>query len=423
MHDTLQNILSPNLLAIIVSIAIGLVYGLEREVDATLQYRQLTGIRTMPLLAVLGCVITIIAQHTSYYWLLPTSMAGMFILSTIIYYTKEKSGSLEIKQEVVLILVFVTGILTGLHLFREAMVLTVLAVAILSFKEQFHYYLDRLNKVELTAFVKFCILFILVFPFIPDATYGPEGIIDPNEIAWVVLVVSSLGFIGYMLLKFGKPEKGILLTAILGGLFSSTAVTWVYSARSKEQKPLAYLYACGILLACAVMFVRILFFSYVFSFLLFEQLLSPGIIMIAVLLIAVGMILWRERRQALTTSISAGSPMELGNALIFGAIYLGIVLMVFYADKFWGTAGLYVSGIISGFSDVDAITINMAKFAERTQRVPAAASVVVLASLSNNMIKLAISLIRGDDRLRKQIGITLTLVLISGILYILMKGF
>lgn len=423
MHDTLQNILSPNLLAIIVSIAIGLVYGLEREVDASLQYRHLTGIRTMPLLAVLGCVITIIAQHTDYYWLLPISMAGVFIFSTIIYYTKEKSGSLEIKQEVVLILVFVTGILTGLHLFREAMVLTVLAVAILSFKEQFHYYLDRLNKVELTAFVKFCILFILVLPFIPDTNYGPEGIINPNEIAWVVLIVSSLGFIGYMLLKFGKPEKGILLTAFLGGLFSSTAVTWVYSARSKEQKPLAHLYACGILLACAVMFVRILFFSYIFSFLMFEQLLIPGLIMIAVLLIATGLILWRERKQAPTTSISAGSPMELGNALIFGAIYLGIVLMVFYADKFWGTAGLYVSGIISGFSDVDAITINMSKFAERTQRVPVAASVVVLASLSNNMVKLVISLIRGDARLRKQIGITITLVLISGILYILMKEF
>ncbi|GEM_PF-1001483 len=171
------------------------------------------------------------------------------------------------------------------------------------------------------------------------------------------------------------------------------------------------------------MFVRILFFSYVFSFLLFEQLLSPGIIMIAVLLIAVGMILWRERRQAPTTSISAGSPMELGNALIFGAIYLGIVLMVFYADKFWGTAGLYVSGIISGFSDVDAITINMAKFAEKTQRLEAATFVVILASLSNNMVKLIISLVRGDVRLRKQVGITIALVLFGGILYILMKGF
>lgn len=159
------------------------------------------------------------------------------------------------------------------------------------------------------------------------------------------------------------------------------------------------------------------------QFLLFEQLLIPGLIMIAVLLIAIGLILWRENKQAPTTSISAGSPMELGNALIFGAIYLGIVLMVFYADKFWGTAGLYVSGIISGFSDVDAITINMSKFVERTQRVPVAASVVVLASLSNNMVKLVISLIRGDARLRKQIGITITLVLISGILYILMKEF
>lgn len=249
MHDKLQDIFSPNLLAIIVSILIGLVYGLEREVDASSQYRHLTGIRTMPLVAAMGCTITIIAQQTTL-WLLPVSVAGLFIFCLMIYFTKDKSSSLEIKQEVVLILVFVTGILTGLHLFREAMVLTVLAVAILSFKEQLHYYLDRLNKVELTAFVKFCILFILVLPFIPDANYGPEGIVNPNEIAWVVLVVSSLGFIGYMLLKFGKPEKGILLTAFLGGLFSSTAVTWVYSARSKEQKPLAHLYACGILLSC-----------------------------------------------------------------------------------------------------------------------------------------------------------------------------
>ncbi len=422
MHDKLQDIFSPNLLAIIVSILIGLVYGLEREVDASSQYRHLTGIRTMPLVAAMGCTITIIAQQTTL-WLLPVSVAGLFIFCLMIYFTKDKSSSLEIKQEVVLILVFVTGILTGLHLFREAMVLTVLAVAILSFKEQLHYYLDRLNKVELTAFVKFCILFILVLPFIPDANYGPEGIVNPNEIAWVVLVVSSLGFIGYMLLKFGKPEKGILLTAFLGGLFSSTAVTWVYSARSKEQKPLAHLYACGILLACAVMFVRILFFSYIFSFLLFEQLLIPDLIMIAVLLIATGLILWRERKQAPTTSIAAGSPMELGNALIFGAIYLGIVLMVFYADKFWGTTGLYISGIISGLSDVDAITINMSKFAEKTQRVNAATSVVILASLSNNLVKLVISLVRGDVRLRKQVGITIALVLSSGILYILVKGF
>ena len=421
MHDTLQDIFSQNLLAIIVSIVIGLVYGLEREVDATSQYRHLTGIRTMPLVAAMGCTITIIAQQTTL-WLLPVSIAGMFIFSLLIYSTKDKSGSLEIKQEVILLLVFVSGILTGIHLFREAMVLTVVTIAILSFKEQFHYYLDRVNKVELTAFVKFAVLFILVLPFIPNANYGPEGIINPSEIAWVVLIVSSLGFIGYILMKFGKPEKGILLTAILGGLFSSTAVTWVYSAKSKEQKSLAHLYSCGILLACTIMFVRILFFSYIFSSLLFTQLLIPGLSMIAVLLAATGLILWRKRNEPATTSIAAGSPIELGNALIFGGIYMGILLMVFYTDKFWGTTGLYVSGIISGLSDVDAITINMSKFAENTQRLNAAASVVILASLSNNVVKLVISLVRGDSRLKMQVGVAISTLLISGILYILMKG-
>lgn len=421
MHDTLQDIFSPNLLAILVSIVIGLVYGLEREVDAPLHYRHLTGIRSMPLLAAMGCVITIIAQQTTF-WLLPVSIAGMFIFSIVIYFTKDKSDSLEIKQEIILMLVFVTGVLAGLHLFREAMAITVMAIAILSFKELFHHYLDRINKVEITAFVKFAVLFVLVLPFIPNANYGPEGIINPSEIAWVVLIVSSLGFIGYILMKFGKPEKGILLTAILGGLFSSTAVTWVYSAKSKEQKSIAHLYSCGILLACTIMFVRILFFSYIFSSLFFKQLI-PSLIMIAILLAATGLIVWRKRNEPATTSIAAGSPMELGNALIFGGIYMGILLMVFYTDKFWGTTGLYVSGIISGLSDVDAITINMSKYAESTHRLTAAASVVILASLSNNMVKLVISLVRGDSRLKMQVGFTISTVLISGIIYILMKDF
>lgn len=140
-------------------------------------------------------------------------------------------------------------------------------------------------------------------------------------------------------------------------------------------------------------------------------------------LAATGLIVWRKRNEPATTSIAAGSPMELGNALIFGGIYMGILLMVFYTDKFWGTTGLYVSGIISGLSDVDAITINMSKYAESTHRLTAAASVVILASLSNNMVKLVISLVRGDSRLKMQVGFTISTVLISGIIYILMKDF
>lgn len=118
MHDTLQDIFSPNLLAIMVSIAIGLVYGLEREVDATSQYRHLTGIRTLPLLAAMGCMITTIAKQTTI-WLLPISIAGIFIFCVVIYFTKDRSASLEIKHEVILQLVFVSGILPCCTTFAE----------------------------------------------------------------------------------------------------------------------------------------------------------------------------------------------------------------------------------------------------------------------------------------------------------------
>ena len=400
MHENLQNFIPPNLLAIVVSICIGLIYGLEREVNALPRYRDLTGIRTLPLLAALGCIVTIIGQQTNY-WIIAAATAGVFLLTNIIYFTKPKDDSLEIKQEVIIMLVFASGILTGLHMFREALVMTVASVTILSFKEQLHFYLNQVNKIELSAFIKFAILFVIVLPFVPDANYGPEGIVNPREIAWVVLVVSLLGFAGYILMKFGRPEKGILFTALLGGLFSSTAVTWIYSAKSKEQNTIAHLYSCGILLACTVMFGRILFFAYLFSLPLFKELLVPCLSMIFVLITATGIMLWKKRTAPATIRLPAGSPMELTNALVFGLVYVAVMLMVYYANKFWSTTGLYLSGAISGLSAVDAITINMAKLSGKSYSIKAAASVIILASLSNNLVKLGISVVKGDRLLRK----------------------
>jgi len=271
------------------------------------------------------------------------------------------------------------------------------------------------------ALVKFAILFAVLLPFVPDQQFGPEGIVNPKDIAWVVFLVSLLGFVGYIFLKFGKPEKGILLTAMLGGLFSSTAVTWAYSAKSKEQKELAHLYASGILLASSIMFARILFFTYLFNVAAFNILILPCGIMVAILLTSMGLTLWKKKNHQSTHLPELGSPLELTNAIFFAFIYTTIIYLVFYANKFWGANGLYVSGVISGFSDVDAITINMSKLSDKTE-VRVASAVIMLASFSNNLMKMIIGIFRGDSSLRRYIGITFMAVLLASLLFFLIES-
>jgi uncharacterized membrane protein (DUF4010 family) len=117
--------------------------------------------------------------------------------------------------------------------------------------------LKMVTEQELFATIKFFILSLLILPFLPDQKFGPEGIINLRDIGWVVVIVSVISFIGYFLTKFIGTRKGIIATAILGGLISSTSVAWTFSARSKENPALANTYASGILIASAIMFPRL----------------------------------------------------------------------------------------------------------------------------------------------------------------------
>src|SRR5690606_23640332 len=116
---------------------------------------------------------------------------------------------------------------------------------------------ESITMDELFAFVKFSIIALLILPFLPDIDLGPKKLLNPFEIGTIVVIVSFLNFIGYFFAKFVGSRKGILLTSILGGLISSTAVAWNYAARSKENPELSRDYAAGIVIASSIMFPRL----------------------------------------------------------------------------------------------------------------------------------------------------------------------
>lgn len=421
MFDALNVLITPFLVSLMVSTGIGLIIGLEREFRQTTEKDHFAGIRTFPLVAILGCIITFIAK-TITLWLLASGFLAFALFVSIAYYIRSSSGHAGITTEISLFITFILGAMTSLQLIKEALAITVITTTLLSLKGQFRSFILKITEDELFAFIKFIILCMLLFPFLPDVDYGPDGILNPRAIGLVVVIVSSLSFIAYLLIKFTDANKGILLTAFFGGLFSSTAVTWTFSSRSrKSDASHTTLYAEGIILASSIMFLRVALIALIFSKEFFMILVIPCLLMSLTGLSFVLALVRNKNSATVSLPVELGNPVNILNALGFGLLYVGIALLVFYANKYFGSSGLIFSGLISGLADVDAITINMSKLAVNTYELDLSVLVIIAASISNTVIKIAIALFKGRAEIRKKVSLALGAVIATGILYILIR--
>ncbi|MES2284159.1 MAG: MgtC/SapB family protein [Bacteroidota bacterium] len=417
MLDLLSNILTPFLLSLIVSLGIGLIVGMQREFESISGKEHFAGMRGFAIMSMLGCVITFLAVELNINIILVVSPA-IFLFICVFHYSKIQKENFGVVTELSLALVFFLGVLSCLHYIREAVAVAVIASALLTLKNKFRETLSRITQDELFAFIKFIILSFLILPILPDKNYGPGAIINPQSIGFIVVIVSSLSFIGYFIIKFFGTEKGILFTAFFGGTFSSTAVTWVFSGRSKENESFSIQYAVGIIIACTVMFTRVLIVAALFNMEVFKWLLIPcGLIILSSS--AFAYFLKRKCKLPATSEpIQLGNPLDISNALLFGIQYVAITLFVYFANIYLGTKGLLITGFISGLADVDAINISMSKLS-LTQINPAMAAIVILlAIVSNTIFKMGQAYFKGSNSLRKQVLIGLTPSIVIALLCI-----
>jgi uncharacterized membrane protein (DUF4010 family) len=244
--------------------------------------------------------------------------------------------------------------------------------------------------------------------------------LNPFEIGSIVVIVSFLNFIGYFLVKFVGSKKGIILTAILGGLMSSTAVAWNYASRSKESPELSKKYSAGIIVASAIMFPRLALLAYIFNNAILTYLALPFGLLTLVCIIAT-LVLIRRDDIIQDTDIKLGNPLNMLNAIGFGVVYVVILYAVFYSEKILGEKGLYYSALIAGLADTDAITISMAKFSLEGEKLKLASSVILAATMSNMFVKMSITILKGSKKARKLVGFAFGSVILIGTIYILVS--
>ena len=391
--DTLLNFAS--------ALAAGLLIGAERGWQSRNDDdRQLVaGIRTFALSALLGGFALLLGERFGVVaWaVIFASFAALVIAS---YFGElQRTGDMGLTSEVAMLITFLLGSLAVAGHPPLAAAGAVAVALLLSLKRVLHGALQQLSEEELSGTLKLLFISLVLLPALPNQGYGPWQAFNPYVIWWMVVLIAAIGFAAYIAIRLVGTRHGLLITALLGGIVSSTAMT-VTLARLAEGRRLNALLACGLLATSALMFPRVL---------LEVGLVNPGLLpqltwpLLGATLIYAGGAWLHYRRADNEVADSADAPLknpfELAPALRFAALLALILLLVEAAQAWFGDRGVYAVALLSGLADVDAITLSLARSAQGELGNEVAVRGIFLAALSNSLVKAFLVLLIGGRAL------------------------
>jgi len=325
-----------------------------------------------PVLFIGGGVLLCMVMAISYYFHIREYKdfgATTIFVATITYCL----GPLLLSQPLWLVLLVVVTVL----------IMTELKETFVSISKQF-------DRFEFLTLAKFLIIAGVILPILPDEPFLQGLNLTPYKIWLAIVVISSISYCSYLLRKFVFPNASIVLSGILGGLYSSTATTIILARKCKKEPEHLQQYVAGIIFATSVMYLRILILILIFSTVLFLQvwMFFLGLFTLTGI-IGLGVLYYKNRLISHTdTGIQADrNPLEFKVALIFTAVYIAFSFITFEVLKLYGTPGLNVLSFIVGLTDIDPFLINLF---QGKYGVPV--SVIVTATfqaiISNNALKM-----------------------------------
>jgi uncharacterized membrane protein (DUF4010 family) len=297
-----------------------------------------------------------------------------------------------------------------------ASVTTVVCLLLLTLKDYLHRLARRVELEDVEATLQFAVISVIILPLLPNETFGPAplNVINPYKIWLMVVLIAGLNFLGYVLVKALGNEHGFLATGILGGLVSSTAVTLSFAQRSRQEPALSAAFVLAIVAAWTIMFLRVVVIVGLINLSLAAVLGLPLGLM-AITGIFVSLVLWTRTRSQETGVVTAGAnPFELGEAIKFGLLFGVVTVVAKAAQVYLGETGLYLAGAVAGLTDVDAISPSMANLAAAGgANITVAARTIVIAVLSNTLVKTGMAAFLGTPALRRTLLVATLLVLIA----------
>jgi uncharacterized membrane protein (DUF4010 family) len=400
-----------------IALGLGLLVGLQRERAAT---HKLAGVRTFPLVTVLGTVCAMLAQPFGG-WVVAAGLAavaGMLVIGNLAVL---KSGHADpgLTTEVAMLLMFGVGAYLVIGHREVAIAIGGGAAVLLHFKGELHGIAGKLGDEDLKAIMQFALISLVILPVLPNQTYGPYAVLNPRNIWWMVVLIVGISLGGYIIYKFFGEQTGMVMGGILGGLISSTATTVSYAKRTAQAPEGVRPAAIVIMIASAIVFVRVLLeiAAVAPSFL---PSASPPILVTLVLCMALSAGMWFLGRKEPHQMPAQENPSELKSALLFGLLYAIVLLAVAAAKERFGDRGLYLVAGLSGLTDVDAITLSTAQMVS-SGRLGADSGwkLILVASMSNLVFKAATIAVLGHRQLLTKIALLYGLALAAGVLLLI----
>jgi uncharacterized membrane protein (DUF4010 family) len=386
--------------AFAVSLALGLLIGLERERKTDPK----AGLRTFALVSMFGCLSALIADKSGNGWIVAVGMlaiAAMMIAAVTI--DPPDDGDPPTTSIVALMITYGLGAAVWFGYGALAIMAAIATTALLYFKTQLHGITRALTHKDLISILQFAVLSFVILPILPDVDYGPFDTLNPHQTWWMVVLISGVSLAGYAALRIAGGQQGAPMVGFLGGLVSSTATTMVFARHARADEAMARTATVVILVANLMVMLRLLVVTTVVAPQLLMSLaivLGPGLLFG----LAVAAIGWRGHTSGPALPMpEVRNPTELKTAITFGALYAAVLFLSAWLQDMAGSGGLYAVALASGLTDVDAITLSSLRLhnQDRLGEIQAVMS-IALATLSNLAFKSGLVLSIGGAPLARR---------------------
>ncbi len=401
----------PVTVGLLVAMGIGALIGLEREASESAGV--IAGSRTFPLVALLGALTRAFFPD-----LLGVVFAALVVPVTVAYVAKVvESGDVGTTTAVALLLTFVYGAM-AVHseaALTLAVVFGATTTVLLGAKGPIHRFANSLDPEERRATAEFAIIALVVLPLLPDREVEWLFGLNPRFVWLMVVFISGLSLLAYLLTALLGTERGIGLTGILGGFVSSTATAVSMAQHARQAPEVSRIAAVAIAVASITMFPRMLLEVAVVNRSLLPALVVPvGAMTLAGLVLSVA-VFWRAHTEGVP-EVDLENPFRVLPALLFGAFFGVILLVSEQASVAYGEQGIYVTALVSGLADVDAITLSLSRLAAQGAIPESTATTgIVLGAVSNSMVKVAIAWALGTRRVGVLVGIVVGVAAAIGV--------
>jgi len=371
-------------LRFLVAIALGFLVGLERESrGGSISARLTAGVRTYTLVSLFGFGCAWL-YRLNIDFIIPVGIIviGGMILSS--YLAKQKSGAVGWTSEIAALLTFVVGVLSLVADIWIPMALGIFTTLLLSEKAGLEQFIDKLDKSEFLAVVRFLLVTLIILPALPDKHYTQFNL-NPYQIWQIVILVSSIGFVGYFLMKKFGDKMGLWLSGLLGGIVSSTAVSIAMGNIAKKNDSLANRAFQATILASSVMYLRILGIIYLLNAGIAVELWWKLITLFFIgLLLAI--ILHDKNSDTPAGPISSiQNPFEIKPAIIFASLFVILSVVTIWVKQFFGSAGLLALSALVGVTDIDPFIVSIISKQLPVENV--IGSAILVSMMSNTVVK------------------------------------